>query len=55
MSDYILFGIIELVDNSAQIIQQKIEDIKVIIRPCGLFSQKSKVIHRLSEILKVIL
>ena len=43
-----LFG---LADNPYKMKDQKVEDIKAIIRPCGLSPQKSKAIHRLSEIL----
>ncbi|MBL4709728.1 MAG: endonuclease III [Flavobacteriales bacterium] len=41
----------ELADNPAQMMMQEVEDIKAIIRPCGLSPQKSKAIHRLSEII----
>lgn len=41
----------ELADNPADMMLQKVEDIKAIIRPCGLSPQKSKAIHRLSEII----
>lgn len=44
-------ALFELADNPAQMMRQKVEDIKTIIRPCGLSPQKSKAIHRLSEIL----
>jgi len=40
-----------LADNPADMAQKKVEDIKAIIRPCGLSPQKSKAIKRLSEIL----
>ncbi len=38
-------------DNPADMIKLSVEEIKEIIRPCGLSPQKSKAIHRLSEIL----
>ena len=38
-------------DNPTDMIKLSIEEIKEIIRPCGLSPQKSKAIHRLSEIL----
>lgn len=41
----------ELADNPADMAQQSVEDIKAIIRPCGLSPQKSKAIHKLSNIL----
>ncbi len=41
----------ELADHPAKMREQSVEDIKAIIRPCGLSPQKSKAIHRLSEIL----
>ena len=40
-----------LADNPADMARQRVEDIQAIIRPCGLSPQKSKAIHRLSEIL----
>jgi endonuclease III len=40
-----------LADNPADMARQKVEQIKSIIRPCGLSPQKSKAIHRLSEML----
>ena len=40
-----------LADNPYKMMQQSVEDIKAIIRPCGLSPQKSKAIHRLSEML----
>lgn len=40
-----------LADNPADMAKQRIDDIKSIIRPCGLSPQKSRAIHRLSEIL----
>ncbi len=44
-------ALFSLADNPADMAQQKVEDIKAIIRPCGLSPQKSKAIKRLSEIL----
>ena len=38
-------------DCPEQMIQLSVEDIRSIIRPCGLSPQKSKAIHRLSELL----
>jgi endonuclease-3 len=38
-------------DNPSDMVKLSIEEIKEIIRPCGLSPQKSKAIHRLSEIL----
>jgi len=38
-------------DNPYDMVQLEVEEIKAIIRPCGLSPQKSKAIHRLSEIL----
>lgn len=35
----------------AQMVKLSVEEIQAIIRPCGLSPQKSKAIHRLSEIL----
>jgi endonuclease III len=40
-----------LADNAHDMAQQDVEEIKDIIRPCGLSPQKSKAIKRLSEIL----
>ncbi len=40
-----------LADNPADMARQPVEEIKRIIRPCGLSPQKSKAIRRLSEIL----
>ncbi|MBP6754816.1 MAG: endonuclease III [Bacteroidia bacterium] len=37
-------------DNPSDMIKLSVEEIKEIIRPCGLSPQKSKAIHRLSEI-----
>ena len=38
-------------DNPYDMVQLEVEDIKAIIRPCGLSPRKSKAIHRLSEII----
>ncbi len=38
-------------DNPHQMMQLSVEEIKEIIRPCGLSPAKSKAIHRLSEML----
>ncbi len=38
-------------DNPYDMVNLSVEEIKAIIRPCGLSPQKSKAIHRLSEIL----
>jgi endonuclease III len=38
-------------DNPEKMIQLSVEEIREIIKPCGLSPQKSKAIHRLSEIL----
>lgn len=40
-----------LADNPFDMMNQKVEDIKAIIRPCGLSPRKSKAIHSLSKIL----
>jgi endonuclease-3 len=40
-----------LADNPADMAQQSVDDIREIIRPCGLSPQKSKAVKRLSEIL----
>ena len=40
-----------LADNPEKMRRQKVEDIKTIIRPCGLSPRKSKAIHELSAIL----
>jgi len=44
-------GLWELADNPKDMMRQNVDDIRVIIRPCGLSPQKSKAIHRLSEII----
>ncbi|MBB6522333.1 endonuclease III [Pseudoteredinibacter isoporae] len=41
----------ELADNPYDMAKQTVEDIKAIIRPCGLSPQKSKAISKLSQIL----
>lgn len=38
-------------DNPTDMVTLSVEDIRAIIRPCGLSPQKSKAIHRLSEML----
>ncbi len=40
-----------LADNPFDMARQRVDDIRAIIRPCGLSPQKSKAIQRLSEIL----
>ena len=40
-----------LADNPRDMARQSVDDIRAIIRPCGLSPQKSKAIKRLSEIL----
>mgnify|MGYP001604915859 CR=1 FL=1 len=44
-------ALFDLADNPADMAQQSVEDIRAIIRPCGLSPQKSKAIRRLSEML----
>lgn len=44
-------ALFELADNPADMAEQTVEEIRSIIRPCGLSPQKSKAIHRLSEML----
>jgi endonuclease-3 len=44
-------ALFELADNPFDMAQQTVDDIRAIIRPCGLSPQKSKAIKRLSEIL----
>ena len=41
----------ELADNPSNMVQQDVDDIKAIIRPCGLSPRKSKAIYDLSQIL----
>jgi endonuclease III len=40
-----------LADNPYDMAKQKVDDIKAIIRPCGLSPKKSQAIHQLSQIL----
>lgn len=44
-------NLFELADNPRDMARQAVEDIRNVIRPCGLSPQKSKAIKRLSEIL----
>ena len=44
-------ALFELADNPFDMARQSVEDIRAIIRPCGLSPSKSKAIRRLSEIL----
>ncbi len=44
-------ALFELADNPYDMAQQSVEDIKAIIRPCGLSPKKSKAIYELSHIL----
>ena len=44
-------ALFKLADTPADMARQTVEDIRAIIRPCGLSPQKSKAIKRLSEIL----
>ena len=44
-------ALFSLADNPDDMAKQNVEDIKAIIRPCGLSPQKSKAIKRLSEML----
>ena len=44
-------ALFELADNARDMVSQNVEDIRAIIRPCGLSPQKSKAIKGLSEIL----
>ena len=41
-----------LADNPHDMSQVSVEDIQQIIRPCGLSPQKSKAIHRLSQLFR---
>ncbi|MBX2878071.1 MAG: endonuclease III [Saprospiraceae bacterium] len=41
----------EAADNPTDMVQLEVDDIKAIIRPCGLSPRKSKAIHQLSQIL----
>ncbi len=40
-----------MADNPTDMVKHSVEEIKSIIRPCGLSPQKSKAIHRLSELI----
>ena len=44
-------ALFELADNPFDMAERKVEDIKAIIRPCGLSPRKSKAISELSQIL----
>ena len=44
-------ALFKLADNPYDMSQQKVDDIRIIIRPCGLSPRKSKAIHELSKIL----
>lgn len=44
-------ALFELADNPFDMVKQKVEDIKAIIRPCGLSPRKSQAIYDLSGIL----
>ncbi len=44
-------ALFKLADNPYDMAKQRVDDIRAIIRPCGLSPQKSKAIKRLSEIL----
>lgn len=44
-------ALFELADNPYDMREQSVEDIKAIIRPCGLSPRKSKAIHELSNIM----
>ena len=44
-------ALFELADNATEMARQEVEQIREIIRPCGLSPQKSKAIKGLSEIL----
>lgn len=44
-------ALFELADNPQDMVKQSPEAIRDIIKPCGLSPQKSKAIHRLSELL----
>ena len=44
-------ALFELADSPEKMIEQSVESIRQIIRPCGLSPAKSKNIHRLSELL----
>jgi len=44
-------ALFKLADNPYDMSQQDVDDIRIIIRPCGLSPKKSKAIHELSKIL----
>lgn len=44
-------ALFKLADNPYDMVKQSVDEIRAIIRPCGLSPQKSKAIHRLSEML----
>lgn len=44
-------ALFKLADNPYDMSQQDVDDIRIIIRPCGLSPRKSKAIHELSRIL----
>ncbi|MEL6633776.1 MAG: endonuclease III [Bacteroidota bacterium] len=44
-------ALFELADNPAEMAEQNVEDIRQIIRPCGLSPRKSKAIYELSNII----
>ncbi|MFT4826491.1 MAG: endonuclease-3 [Halioglobus sp.] len=44
-------ALFQLADNPVDMATKTVEEIRSIIRPCGLSPQKSKAIHRLSEML----
>lgn len=44
-------ALFELADKPADMVEQSVDAIREIIRPCGLSPRKSRAIHRLSEIL----
>ena len=44
-------ALFKLADNPYDMSQQDVDDIRIIIRPCGLSPRKSKAIHELSKIL----
>lgn len=44
-------ALFELADNPFDMVKQSVEDIKAIIRPCGLSPRKSQAIYDLSQIL----
>jgi endonuclease-3 len=44
-------ALFELADNPFDMAKQRVEDIKAIIRPCGLSPQKSSAIKKLSQLL----